>query len=66
MASHVAATIGWRTSSYSQGNGTCVEVADLPDGRNSTTPHGPTVVFTRAEMHAWIKGCKAGKFDDLT
>jgi len=23
------------------------------------------VFFTRAEMDAWIKGCKAGEFDDL-
>lgn len=59
----------WRISSFSGNNGTCVEVADLADGRiavrNSTDRTGPTVLFTRAEMDAWIKGCKAGEFDDL-
>jgi len=69
VAHHLPVT-PWRTSSYSQGNGTCVEVADLPDRRiavrNSADPHGPTVLFTRAEMRAWVQGCKAGEFDDLT
>lgn len=55
--------------SIGQGNGTCVEMADLPDGRvaarNSTDPDGTTVVFTRPEILAWISGVKAGEFDDL-
>lgn len=37
--------IHWRTSSFSGNNGTCVEVAALPDGhiavRNSTIPTAP-------------------------
>lgn len=47
----------------------CVEVAALPDGRiavrNSNQPGAGVVDFTRAEMDAWIKGVKAGEFDDL-
>lgn len=70
MATCLPATNRWRTSSFSGGNGSCVEVADLPDGRiavrNSTDPDGPTVLFTRSEMLAWITGVKAGEFDDLT
>jgi len=60
----------WRTSSFSGNNGTCVEVATLPDGhiavRNSNHPDEGIVLFTRAEMSAWISGVKAGEFDDLT
>ena len=59
----------WRISSFSGNNGTCVEVAALPDGhiavRNSTHPDGAVALFTRAEMNQWIKGIKAGEFDDL-
>ncbi len=60
MATQTPATTGRRISSYSQGNCTCVEVADLSDGRiavrNSTDSHGPTVLFTRAEMHGlWLE-----------
>jgi hypothetical protein len=63
----------WRKSSFSggggNGGGDCVEVASLDDGsiavRNSKRPEAGTVLFTRAEMSAWVKGCKAGEFDDL-
>lgn len=62
----------WRKSSFSgsggSGGGNCVEVATLADGtiavRNSNHPDSGAVIFTRAEMAAWIKGCKAGEFDD--
>lgn len=60
-------TVNWRTSSFSN-NGTCVEVADLGDEialRNSNDPDAGTLYFTRAEMKAWLAGCKAGEFDDL-
>lgn len=69
MPSRLPATTRWRTSSYSTEDGTCFEVADLSDGRiavrNSTDPDGPTAMFARPEMLAWIKGVKAGEFDDL-
>ncbi len=63
--------LAWRKSSFSGGNGgSCVEAAPLPDGRvavrNSKHPDAGTVYFTRAEMDAYIKGVKAGEFDDLT
>lgn len=58
----------WRKSSYSHDNG-CVSVAEI-DGfcalRDSKDPEGPILRFTRAEMAAWIDGCKAGEFDDLS
>lgn len=69
MAAPDLTTAHWRISSFSNNNGNCVEVAELPDGRvavrNSNHPHDGTVLFTRAEMHAWITGVKAGEFDDL-
>ncbi|MGH3821237.1 MAG: DUF397 domain-containing protein [Pseudonocardiaceae bacterium] len=44
-------------------------VASPADGtislRNSNHPDTGVVFFTRAEIAAWIKGCKAGEFDDL-
>ncbi len=59
----------WRTSSFSGNNGTCVEVAALPDEhiaiRNSKHPDDGTILFTPAEINAWISGIKAGELDDL-
>jgi hypothetical protein len=59
----------WRTSSFTTASGTCVEVAHVGDDaiavRNSNSPELGAVVFTRAEMNAWINGVKAGEFDDL-
>jgi hypothetical protein len=62
-------TTRWRISSFSGNNGTCVEVAALSDGhiavRSSTRPHEGTILFTRAEMNAWVSGVKAGEFDGM-
>jgi Domain of unknown function (DUF397) len=67
------AQVQWRMSSFcdtgTSNGGGCVEAGALPDGRiavrNSTRPDAGAVLFTRAEMSAWIKGVKAGEFDDL-
>ena len=64
----------WRKSSFSGsggvGGGNCVEVALLADGRiavrNSKHPQSGAVFFTRAEIDAWIQGCKAGEFDEMS
>ena len=59
----------WRKSSYSGYNGNCVEVAALGGGgvavRNSRDPHGPALVYTRAEIAAFLAGVKDGEFDDV-
>ncbi|MGQ0777851.1 MAG: DUF397 domain-containing protein [Pseudonocardiales bacterium] len=34
--------------------------------RNSNHPDVGVVLFTRAEIGAYLKGVKAGEFDDLT
>jgi len=68
-AAHDLDTVPWRKSSFSADEGACVEAAPLVDGsiavRNSNHPQAGVVLFTRAEMDAWIKGVKAGEFDDL-
>jgi hypothetical protein len=68
-ASEVADPAQWRKSSASNPSGNCVEVAALPDGsvavRNSRFPAGPALVYTRAEVAAFLAGVRNGEFDDL-
>jgi hypothetical protein len=64
----VAAT--WQKSSFSNPSGNCVELAKLSGGagiavRNSRDPHGPALVYTLAEVAAFIEGSKNGDFDEL-
>lgn len=59
----------WRKSSASNPSGNCVELAVLADGgvavRNSRYPGGPALVYTRAEVAAFLTGVLNGEFDDL-
>lgn len=59
----------WRKSKRSGAMGNCVEVAPLASGeiavRNSRFPEGPALVYTRAEMAAFLAGAKDGEFDDV-
>ena len=61
--------VTWRKSKWSNPSGNCVEVAALPDGavavRNSRHPSGPALIYTRAEIAAFLAGVRDGEFDDL-
>lgn len=59
----------WQKSGRSGPNGNCVECAALPDGavavRNSRDPQGPALIYTAAEIEAFILGVRDGDFDNL-
>jgi len=61
--------VRWRKSQHSNGTGACVELAALPTGeiamRNSRFPAGPVLVYTQAEITAFLAGAKDGEFDQV-
>lgn len=61
--------VRWIKSSHSNAEGNCVEVAALDGGglamRNSRDPDGPALVYTPAEVAAFLAGAKDGEFDHL-
>jgi len=62
--------VTWIKSERSNQSGNCIEVAQLPSGgvalRNSRYPDGPALVYTQAEMAAFVEGAKDGDFDSFT
>lgn len=62
--------VRWRRSRFSNPDGDGLEVATLPSGevavRYSRDPRTPVLIYTPAEMAAFIAGARDGEFDDLT
>jgi Domain of unknown function (DUF397) len=60
----------WIKSSYSNPSGDCVELTKLTGEkiavRNSRYPGGPTLLYTRLVMVAFLKVVKEGGFDGMT
>ena len=54
----------WRTSSYTNNGGACVEVADNQPGvvavRDSKHREGPVLAFSRQDWRAFVRGIKGG------
>ncbi len=62
--------LAWQKGSHSNPSGNCVEMARLPGGsgiavRNSRDPDGPALVYTMAEMTAFLASARDGEFDHL-
>lgn len=61
--------VTWQKSNRSNPSGNCVECAALADGsvavRNSRDPEGPALIYTQAEIDAFILGVRDGDFDNL-
>jgi Domain of unknown function (DUF397) len=56
----------WYKSTFSNGQGSCVEVrasADSVAVRDTKDRGGPSLGFTPDEWRAFIAGAKAGEFD---
>ena len=70
MPGDALADLRWQKSRHSTAEGNCVEVARVPGGgvavRNSRDPKGPALVFTYAEIDAFLAGTRDGEFDWLT
>jgi hypothetical protein len=55
----------WRKAHRSNPTGSCVELAQLPDGRvamrNSRNPSGPALIFSRSAIAAFLATAKKGR-----
>ena len=58
----------WHTSTYSGGNGSCIEVARNLPGivavRDSKNPHGPKLIFTPDDGTGFASSIKTGRYSN--
>ncbi len=67
MNAHDLTTAHWFTSSYSSGEGQCIEVAALPTtiaSRDSKDPNSPILLFTRDGWQDFIGAVNRREFRD--
>lgn len=61
--------VRWVKSRHSNAEGNCVEVASLAEGAwrcaTRATPMGLALIYTAAEVAAFLAGAKDGEFDHL-
>lgn len=62
------ASVQWRTSSYSGGNGQCVEVGAATGSvavRDSKDREGPALTFTAEAWTSFLGGVVTGRFGEV-
>jgi hypothetical protein len=61
--------LDWQASRHVVPGAAGIELALLPGGsvamRHSRDPGGPALIYTHAEIEAFLGGAKDGDFDDL-
>ncbi|MFI9158978.1 DUF397 domain-containing protein [Kitasatospora aureofaciens] len=57
----------WRKSTYSNGQGGCIEVDDAHPGRvrDSKDPQGPVLVFPSEAWGSFVAAVRSGEFGDI-
>lgn len=69
LSTEVLADLDWRAAGGDGAGRPALEIARTPDGgfamRRADEPGGPVLVYTQAEMEAFLLGIKDGDFDDL-
>ncbi|MFM9610913.1 DUF397 domain-containing protein [Streptomyces niveiscabiei] len=56
----------WHKSSKSGGHENCVELAEYKDHitiRDSKSPNGPAILYSRSQVASLLAGIRAGAFD---
>ncbi|WP_316529318.1 DUF397 domain-containing protein [Kitasatospora brasiliensis] len=59
----------WRKSTYSNGQGGCIEVADgytrVMPVRDSKDPDGPALIFAAEAWGSFVSAVRGGEFGDV-